>query len=118
VRILPKPQTAQALLLGFPSVEAAGATVGDIIAAGVIPAGLEMMDNPAIRAAEAFVGAGYPVDAEALLIFELDAPEAERAALSGQVRALAAARGADFVRVSQSEAERLAFWAGRKAAFP
>jgi len=118
VRILPKPETARALLLGFPSVEAAGSTVGDIIAAGVIPAGLEMMDNPAIRAAEAFVGAGYPVDAAALLIVELDGPEAECAELTGHVRALATARGADFVRVSHSEAERLAFWAGRKAAFP
>ncbi|MFN4176095.1 FAD-linked oxidase C-terminal domain-containing protein [Phenylobacterium sp.] len=118
VRILPKPETARALLLGFSSVEAAGSTVGDIIAAGVIPAGLEMMDNPAIRAAEAFVGAGYPVDAAALLIVELDGPEAECAELTGHVRALATARGADFVRVSHSEAERLAFWAGRKAAFP
>jgi len=118
VRILPRPETARALLLGFPSVEAAGGCVGDIIAAGVIPAGLEMMDNPAIRAAEAFVGAGYPVDAAALLIVELDGPEAECAELTGHVRALATARGADFVRASQSEAERLAFWAGRKAAFP
>ncbi|WP_293677040.1 FAD-linked oxidase C-terminal domain-containing protein [uncultured Phenylobacterium sp.] len=118
VRILPKPQTAQALLLGFPTVEAAGACVGDIISAGVITAGLEMMDNPAIRAAEAFVGAGYPVDAAALLIVELDGPEAECAELAGHVRALATQRGADFVRVSASEAERLAFWAGRKAAFP
>ncbi|MCR5874506.1 hypothetical protein LRS10_10200 [Phenylobacterium sp. J426] len=118
VRILPKPEAAAALLLGFPSVEAAAATVGDIIAAGVIPAGLEMMDNPAIRAAEAFVHAGYPVDAAALLICELDGPEAECADLAGHVRALAAARGADFVRISRSEQERLAFWAGRKAAFP
>ncbi len=118
VRLLPTPQTARALLLGFASVEAAGATVGDIIAAGVIPAGLEMMDNPAIRAAEAFVGAGYPVDAAALLIVELDGPEAECSELAGHVRAIANARGATSIQVSQSEAERLAFWAGRKAAFP
>jgi glycolate oxidase len=118
VKILPRPQTARALLLGFPTAEAAGATVGDIIAAGVIPAGLEMMDNPAIRAAEAFVGAGYPVEAGALLIVELDGPEAECAELAGHVQALATARGADFVRVSRDEAERLRFWAGRKAAFP
>ncbi|HKP79895.1 MAG TPA: FAD-linked oxidase C-terminal domain-containing protein [Phenylobacterium sp.] len=118
VRILPKPETAKAMLLGFATVEAAAATVGDIIAAGVIPAGLEMMDNPAIRAAEAFVGAGYPVEAAALLIVELDGPEAECAELVGHVRRLAAERGADFVKTSQSEAERLAFWAGRKAAFP
>jgi glycolate dehydrogenase FAD-linked subunit len=118
VRILPTPQTARALLLGFPSVEAAGATVGDIIAAGIIPAGLEMMDKPAIRAAEAFVAAGYPTESEALLIVELDGPEAECAELAGHVRALAKQRGADFIRVSRDEAERLAFWAGRKAAFP
>ena len=118
VRILPKPETAKALLLGFHSVEAAGAVVGDIIAAGVIPAGLEMMDNPAIRAAEAFVKVGYPVDCAALLIVELDGPEAECAELSERVRAIAAHRGVEFVRVSETEAERQAFWAGRKAAFP
>jgi len=118
VRILPKPETAKALLLGFATVEGAAATVGDIIAAGVIPAGLEMMDNPAIRAAEAFVNVGYPVDAAALLIVELDGPEAECAELTGHVRLLAAERGANFVKTSESEAERLAFWAGRKAAFP
>jgi glycolate oxidase len=118
VRLLPIPETARALLLGFPSVEAAGACVGDIIAAGVIPAGLEMMDNPAIRAVEDFVHAGYPVEAAALLIVELDGPEAECAELIDKVRALAEARGADFVRASRDEAERLAFWAGRKAAFP
>jgi glycolate oxidase len=118
VRILPTPQTARALLLGFPSVETAAATVGDIIAAGIIPAGLEMMDAPAIQAAEAFVGAGYPTAAQALLIVELDGPEAECAELAGHVKALAQARGADFIRVSRDEAERLRFWAGRKAAFP
>jgi glycolate oxidase len=118
VRLLRRPPTARAMLLGFPSVEAAGGTVGDIIAAGVIPAGLEMMDRPAIHAAEAFVGAGYPLDAEALLIVELDGPEAECAELSEQVVGLARARGATTLKVSQNEAERLAFWAGRKAAFP
>jgi len=118
VRILPRPETAKALLLGYPTVEGAAATVGDIIAAGVIPAGLEMMDNPAIRAAEAFVRVGYPVDAAALLIVELDGPEAECAELVGHVRMLAAERGANFVRTSEDEAQRLAFWAGRKAAFP
>ncbi len=118
VRLLPTPQTARAMLVGFASVEAAGECVGDIIAAGVIPAGLEMMDNPAIVAAEAFVHAGYPVGAAALLIVELDGPEAECAELSAHVVALAEARGATSVQVSTSEAERLAFWAGRKAAFP
>jgi glycolate oxidase len=118
VRILPKPAAQRALLLGFPSVEAAGACVGDIIAAGIIPAGLEMMDQPAVRAAEAFVGCGYPVDSAALLICELDGSEAECDELAGHVRLLAAQRGADVVRVSTSDAERQAFWAGRKAAFP
>jgi glycolate oxidase len=118
VRLLPKPEMARALLIGFASVEAAGATVGDVIAAGIIPAGMEMMDSPAIRAAEAFVGAGYPTECAALLIVELDGPEAECAELCAQVRALAQARGATVVRTSTSEAERLAFWAGRKAAFP
>jgi len=118
VRILPKPATAKAMLLGFHSVEEAGALVGDIIAAGVIPAGLEMMDSPAIRAAEAFVGVGYPVDCAALLIVELDGPEAECDELVDLIRIMAAARAVTFERVSQSEAERQAFWAGRKAAFP
>lgn len=118
VRILPKPQTAKAMLLGFASVEDAGGLVGDIIAAGVIPAGLEMMDNPAIRAAEAFVGVGYPVDCAALLIVELDGPQAECDELTGHIRALAGVRNVTFERVSQTEAERQAFWAGRKAAFP
>jgi len=118
VRLLRKPQAARALLLGFGSVEAAGATVGDVIAAGIIPAGMEMMDNPAIRAAEAFVGAGYPTECAALLIVELDGPEAECAELCAEVVRLAQARGATTVRTSTSEAERLAFWAGRKAAFP
>ncbi|HZZ30564.1 MAG TPA: FAD-linked oxidase C-terminal domain-containing protein [Phenylobacterium sp.] len=117
VRLLRTPQTARAMLLGFGSVEAAGGCVGDVIAAGVIPAGMEMMDRPAIAAAEAFVHAGYPLDVEALLIVELDGPEAECAELSAQVVELATARGAMTVQVSTSEAERLAFWAGRKAAF-
>ena len=118
VRLLTRPETARAMLLGFASVEAAGGCVGDIIAAGVIPAGLEMMDRPAIHAAEAFVGAGYPMDAEALLIVELDGPEAECGELIEQVTEIAQARGATTLRVSGSEAERLGFWAGRKAAFP
>jgi len=118
VRLLRTPETARALLLGFPSVEAAGGAVGDIIAAGVIPAGLEMMDNPAIVAAEAFVHAGYPTECAALLIVELDGSEAECAELSAHVAELARARGATTIRTSSSDAERLAFWAGRKAAFP
>src|SRR5215831_4873348 len=94
VRILPKPTAARAVLIGFPTTEDAGDCVAAVIAAGIIPAGMEMMDNPAIRAAEAFVGAGYPVECAALLIVELDGPEAECAELCAQVQALAQARGA------------------------
>ncbi len=118
VRILPKPQMARALLIGFPTVESAGQCVADVIAAGIIPAGMEMMDRPAIHAAEAFVNAGYPLDVEALLIVELDGPAAECDHLIGEVEAIALSNGAQTCRVSTSEAERLAFWAGRKAAFP
>jgi glycolate oxidase len=118
VRILPKPQTARAVLIGFPSVEEAGQTVAEVIAAGIIPAGMEMMDRPAIHAAEAFVHAGYPLDVEALLIVELDGVAAECDHLIGEVEAIARRNGATTCRVSTSEAERLAFWAGRKAAFP
>lgn len=118
VRILPRPQTAQALLIGFPSVASAGQCVADVIAAGIIPAGMEMMDKPAIHAAEAFVNVGYPLDAEALLIVELDGPEAECGHLAEEVARIAAGHGASSIRSSRDEAERLAFWAGRKAAFP
>ncbi len=118
VRILPRPQSARALLVGFPSVEQAGQCVADVIAAGIIPAGMEMMDRPAIHAAEAFVGAGYPLDVDALLIVELDGPQAECDHLTSEVEAIAARNGAKSCRVSASEAERAAFWAGRKAAFP
>mgnify|MGYP002721082007 FL=1 len=118
MRILPKPETAKALLIGFPSVEAAGQCVADTIAAGIIPAGMEMMDKPAIHAAEAFVQVGYPLDVEALLIVELDGPEAECSHLIQEVEAIARANQAGLIRISRDEAERLAFWAGRKAAFP
>jgi glycolate oxidase len=118
VRILPAPETARALLIGFPSVEQAGQCVADVIGAGVIPAGMEMMDRPAIHAAEAFVGAGYPLDVEALLIVELDGPGAECEHLTREVQAIAARNGSKTCRISTSEAERAAFWAGRKAAFP
>jgi glycolate oxidase len=118
VRILRTPETAQAMLMGFAQVEDAARAVGDIIAAGIIPAGMEMMDRPAIHAAEAFVGAGYPLEAEALLIVELDGPGAEVALASAQIESIARAAGAGTIRTSENEAERLAFWAGRKAAFP
>lgn len=118
VRILRKPAVARAVLLGFPSSESAGNCVGAIIGAGIIPGGMEMMDKPAIHAAEDFVHAGYPRDVEALLIVELDGPAVEVDHLIERVAAIAAEHGAVYNRVSENEAERLNFWAGRKAAFP
>jgi glycolate oxidase len=118
VRLLPRPETARALLIGFPSVEGAGKCVADVIAAGIIPAGMEMMDRPAVHAAEAFVQVGYPLDVEALLIVELDGPAAECNHLLGEIETIAQANGAISVRTSRDDSERLAFWAGRKAAFP
>jgi glycolate oxidase len=118
VRILRKPTTARALLIGFPSNESAGNCVAAIIAAGIIPGGMEMMDKPAIHAAEDFVHVGYPRDVEALLIVELDGPQAEVDHLIAEVEAIARRHQAMSLRVSANEEERLAFWSGRKAAFP
>jgi glycolate oxidase len=118
VRILKKPETARAVLIGFPTSEEAGACVGRIIGAGIIPGGMEMMDKPAIHAVEEFVHADYPLDVEALLIVELDGGKAEVDHLIERVETIARECGATTCRVSQSEDERLLFWAGRKAAFP
>ncbi|MDX2316196.1 MAG: FAD-linked oxidase C-terminal domain-containing protein [Gammaproteobacteria bacterium] len=118
VRLLPKPECARVLLAAFDDVGAAGAAVGHIIAEGIIPAGLEMMDNAAIRAADAFVHAGYPTDAAAILLCELDGTESEVADQVEQVSALLNACQATEVRVARDEQERARFWAGRKAAFP
>ncbi|GIL40266.1 lactate dehydrogenase [Rhodospirillales bacterium TMPK1] len=118
VRILQKPETARALLLGFATAEEGGDCVAAIIAAGIIPGGMEMMDRPAIHAAEAFVHAGYPLDVEALLIVELDGCAAEVDHLIERVEAIAKSHGVVVSRVSTTEAERMNFWAGRKAAFP
>jgi len=118
VRILKRPETARALLVGFPTSEAAGDCVAKIIGAGIIPGGMEMMDRPAIHATEDFVHAGYPLDVEALLIIELDGPEAECNHLLDRVSKIAKDCGASTLRASNSEEERLKFWAGRKAAFP
>jgi glycolate oxidase len=118
VRLLKRPETARALVAGFPSNEQAGAAVAAVIGAGIIPAGMEMMDRPAIHAVEAFVHAGYPLDVEALLIVELDGPAIECDHLLSQVTGIVKANGATDLRVSRDEAERLRIWAGRKAAFP
>jgi glycolate oxidase len=118
VRILPGPTLARALLVGFPTTEDAANCVAAVIGAGIIPAGMEMMDRPAIHAAEAFVKVGYPLDVEALLIVELDGAPAEVDHLIGKVEAIACNHNATTIRSSRDEAERLAFWSGRKAAFP
>jgi glycolate dehydrogenase FAD-linked subunit len=118
VRILKKPECARAVLVGFASSEDAGECVSKIIGAGIIPAGMEMMDAPAIHAVEEFVHAGYPLEVEALLIVEVDGPQAEADHLVARVEAIAKACRAVTCRVSSSEEERLLFWAGRKAAFP
>jgi glycolate oxidase len=118
VRILRKPECARAVLVGFAASEDAGDCVARIIGAGIIPGGMEMMDRPAIHAVEQFVDAGYPLDVEAMLIVELDGAQAEVDHLLPRVEAIAVECGALSCRVSTSEAERLRFWAGRKAAFP
>src|SRR6266705_384407 len=118
VRILQKPETARALMVGFAEVEAAGECVARIIGAGINPGGMEMMDKPAIHAAEAFVHAGYPLDVEALLIIELDGPSIEVDELISRVEAIAQGCGSTTLQISTSEFERNLFWAGRKAAFP
>ena len=118
VRILPRPEIARALLIGFSDVAAGGDCVARVIAEGIVPAGMEMMDRAAIHAAEAFCGAGYPLDAEALLIVELDGPAVEVDELLGRVGAIARDCGAVTLRASESEEERLRFWLGRKSAFP
>ena len=118
VRLLPCPETAQVVMAGFGSVSAAGDAVGAVIAAGIIPAGLEMMDRLAIQAAEDFAGAGYPRDAAALLLCEVDGTREEVAEHSERVAALFRELGATSVAVSRDEAERALLWKGRKSAFP
>jgi glycolate dehydrogenase FAD-linked subunit len=118
VRILKKPETARALLVGFPSSEDAGECVSRIIGAGIIPGGMEIMDGPAIAAVEQYVHAGYPLNVEALLIVELDGPPAEVDHLIERVETIARDCRAVSCKASRSEEERLLFWAGRKAAFP
>ena len=118
VRLLPIPDYAQVLLAAFDSAETAGNAVAAIISAGILPAGLEMMDTLAIRAAEDFVHAGYPTDAAAILLCELDGSHAEVSAQLDKVRTLLTDKGASEVRVARDEEERQRFWAGRKASFP
>ena len=118
VKLCPTPQQAQVALAAFADVEHAGAAVGAIIGAGIIPAGLEMMDQPATRAVEQFVHADYPLDAAAVLLVESDGTHEEVAAEMAEIKRLLTESGATEIRVSKDEAQRLLLWSGRKAAFP
>ena len=118
VKLTPKPQLAQVAMASFASVEAAGAAVGYIIAAGIIPAGLEMMDKIATEAVEGFVHAGYDLDAAAILLCESDGTPEEVADEMARVSEVLRNAGATDIKVSQNEAERLRYWSGRKNAFP
>lgn len=118
VQLLPIPERAQVILAAFDSNEVAGAAVGAIISAGIIPAGMELMDRLAIKAAEDFVHAGYPTDVEAILLCEVDGTNAEVSNHIARVREILLNLGALEVRTAKDEAERLKFWQGRKAAFP
>jgi len=118
VKLLPRPQVAKVLMASFDDVGKAGKAVGDIISAGIIPGGLEMMDNLAIRAAEDFIHAGYPVEAEAILLCELDGVEADVADECDRVREVLEKSGAIAISQAKDDAERALFWAGRKNAFP
>ncbi len=118
VRLLPTPEKAQVVMAAFDSVQTAGEAVGGIIAEGIIPAGLEMMDSHAIVAAEDFARAGYPVDAEALLLCEVDGTGEEVQEHIEKVESLFLTLGATSTRVSHDEAERALLWKGRKSAFP
>ena len=118
VKLLPQPSHCQVILASFDELESAGDAVGAVIAGGIIPAGFEMMDSYAIRAAEDYVGAGYDTDAAALLLCELDGTEEEVRHCVEQVTAVFHRYEARSIRVSRDEAERLLFWKGRKSAFP
>ena len=118
LRLLPQPEQVTVLLAAFDEIGPAADTVGAIIGAGILPAGLEMMDGPAIRAAEDFVQAGYPVNVGAMLLIELDGDEAEVAAALQETQAVLRAGGAGEVITASSPEDRARLWAGRKAAFP
>ena len=118
VKIITKPETAKAALIGFASIEDGGKCVSDIIANGIIPAGMEMMDKALIHATDNFVKAGYPRDAESMLIVELDGTEKEVKELMEKVNVIAKNNKSSSIKISKNEKQRLKFWEGRKAAFP
>ena len=118
VKILKKPESVKAALIGFSKIEDAGNCVSEIIASGIIPAGMEMMDKALIHATDNFVKAGYPRDAEAMIIVELDGNEIEVLELIEKIKNIAQKNKSSSVKISKNEKQRLKFWAGRKAAFP
>ena len=118
VKILNKPETVKAALIGFSTIEDGGNCVSDIIASGIIPSGMEMMDKALIHATDDFVKAGYPRDAAAMLIVELDGTEIEVNELIEKVSKIAKKNKSSSIKTSKNEKQRLKFWAGRKAAFP
>jgi glycolate oxidase len=118
VKLCPKPQLARCIMASFDDVRKAGDAVAAVIAAGIIPAGLEMMDKPMTAAVEDFVHAGYDLDAAAILLCESDGTPDEVAEEIGRMRAVLEGCGATRLEVSENEAQRLTFWSGRKNAFP
>jgi glycolate oxidase len=118
VKLTPKPQFAQVALAAFDDIAKAGAGVAAVIGAGIVPAGLEMMDQAATRAVEDYVHAGYPLDAKTVMLVETDGTPEEVAAEMADIRRVLADAGATSIRVSKDEAQRLLFWSGRKSAFP
>ncbi len=118
VKILKTPENIKAALVGFPSVEDAGNCVSQIIAQGIIPAGMEIMDKALTKATNDFAKAGYPVDAEAMMIVELDGTQSEVSELMKKVETISKKNKCSSIKISESNEERLKFWAGRKAAFP
>lgn len=118
VKLIPKPQLARCIMASFNDIRKAGDAVAAVIAAGIIPAGLEMMDKPMTAAVEDYVHAGYDLNAEAILLCESDGTPEEVEEEIGRMTAVLRDNGASAIAVSQSEAERLKFWSGRKNAFP
>ena len=118
VKILKKPDTVKAILLGFPSIEDGGNCVTQIISEGIIPSGMEMMDKVLLEATNNFSKAGYPLDAEGMLIVELDGTKSEVDELIDRVAEIAKKNKSSSMKISKSDEERLKFWSGRKAAFP
>ena len=118
VKILKKPDTVKAILLGFPTIEDGGNCVTQIISGGIIPSGMEMMDKVLLEATNNFSKAGYPLDAEGMLIVELDGTKSEVEELIDRVAEIAKQNKSSSMKISRSDEERLKFWSGRTAAFP